>query len=131
MYLSAILSFKFPKSQGNLYSASLFTPQKQVCLSGLSQLADSHVTVLLVGILIAMLSDLSPGLPLNIPPSQNKQNGYTLFYKEFVVHKRQQYKAAICSQANTRLFKYNTSCKTYLNTSLTSHPMLLAKEKFV
>lgn len=88
MYLSAILSFKFPKGKGNLYSASLFTPQNQVCLSDLSQLADSHVTVLLVGILIAMLSDLSPGLPLNSPPSQNKQNGYKLFYKEFIVHKK-------------------------------------------
>lgn len=59
-----------------------------------------------------MPSGFSSGLPLNIPPSQNKQNSYTLFYKEFVVHKTAiHYKVAICSQANTRHFKYNTACK--------------------
>lgn len=48
-------------------------------------------------IFIVMLSEFSPGSPVNIPPSRNKQNGYTLFYKEVVLHKRQEYTAKLQS----------------------------------
>lgn len=80
-----------------------------------------------------MPPEFSSGLPLNIPPSQNKQNGYTLFYKEFVAQKRQQYTTKLQSTVKPIQDILNTilHAKTYLNTSLTSHPMLLANEKFV